>query len=112
MQFTNEPRTPFRATPDEAKAFGSHWCFRDEFFEYAKETLVATYENETGEGHPVEVYCTAMPTRFYRIDAGITRDANGWPVDGFSISTGGGMAALTHQVAIAITRGLLTVEPD
>ena len=71
-----------RPYEDELRAFGSNWC-GPESYEIHKETLVARYESDIcSDGQTVEVYCVAMPARFYIIRALAGANSVGDPLGG------------------------------
>lgn len=95
---------------NEKAVFGDRWVFEGAAFEHGKETLIAQYPKpEPGDGQPVDVYCTAMPARFYRIAALASEDSVGEPKPAFSMSTGSGMEELSHAIAEAIESGMLSM---
>lgn len=52
---------------DEIAAFGPHWCGPKEY-EHGEDALVALYtSSDDSDGQSVEVYCCAMPARFYTL---------------------------------------------
>ncbi len=68
-------------------------------------TIAASYTANNSDGHDVEVFVTAMPARFYRIDVAPRGDK-----PGYTITTGSGCADLVHQMAEAIADGMLGFE--
>ena len=104
MPFLDELNVPY---DEELTAFNRQWCGPDKY-ETHKETLVARYEAQ-GDGQPVEIYCTAMPARFYTLKALAGKDSVGEPIAPFEFGTGSGieMARLVAQMGKAIAAGML-----
>ena len=69
-------------------------------------TLAASYSAQNSDSHDVEVFVTAMPARFYRIEVAPRGDK-----PGYTITTGTGCADLARQVAEAIADGMLGFQP-
>ena len=102
MGFLDTLSVPYRA---EIEAFGPAWCGPEQY-DHAVEVLVAKYKGE-GDGQDVDVYCTALPARFYRIEALPGTNTVGEPVLPASLSTGSGMAQLAAKMAEAFSEGML-----
>lgn len=59
--------TLYAVHASERAAFGAAWCGPDHFT-YGARVLVARYVPEAdSDGAVAEVYCNAMPARFYRL---------------------------------------------
>ncbi len=99
----------YQTRADERAAFGLHWCGPTRFTRHGPLVVVALYAGH-GDGQPVEVWCGAVPARFYEIrarpGANDTRALPAW-----TLSTGTMDAALAHQIALAISEGVLTLRP-
>lgn len=93
----------YRVGVGEANAFGKQWCGPKEF-KHAEPTLIAQYTEIEGDGRPAEIWCTAMPSRFYEVR--VTYDTQL-----VCLSTGSGwpMAGLARQIANAIVGGMLSI---
>lgn len=98
---------------DAKTAFRDHWC-GPEKFEHGKDTLVAKYDKhpEDGDGQAVEVYCCAMPARFYRLRILAGPNSIGEVRPGFSVGTGSGQERLAAAIAKAISEGMLGFYPE
>ena len=79
--------------------------------EHAKDILVAKFEGD-GDGFDVEVYCCAMPARFYSIKALPTKNSVGELQDGFELTTGSGMLEWTAETAKQISGGMVGCKPN
>ncbi len=97
----------YRARLSEKINFGDNWC-GPEGFTHGVEALVATYAREGEEGRAVEVMCSALPARFYKIR--VSPGADGSP--GYEISTGSGMDRWTAETALAIATGMADFKPS
>ena len=69
-------------------------------------TIAASYTAQNSDGHDVEVFVTAMPARFYRIEVAPRGDK-----PGYTISTGSGCADLVSKMAEAIADGMIGFTP-
>ncbi len=92
---------------EEIAAFNRNWIGPAKY-ESHKETLVARYDAE-GDGQPVEIYCTAMPARFYTLKALAGKNSIGKLIAPFEFMTGSGgeAAKLIAQMGKAIASGML-----
>ena len=77
-------------------------------------TLIAKVPKRGRDGQSVEVYCTAMPVRFYTIKALPGKNSVGDHLPGFEFGTGSGqdMGELAGRMAIAISEGMLGFHPE
>jgi hypothetical protein len=96
--------TPYSQEP---LIFGDNWT-APERYEHMKEVLCARYEAE-GDGHPVEVYCAAYPARFYTIKVLPGPNSVGQMRDGWELGTGSSCAQLAHDIATAVSTGMLNL---
>lgn len=69
-------------------------------------TIAASYSAQYLDGRDVEVFVTAMPSRFYEI---VVPAIEGKP--GYKVNTGSGCADLASKIAEAIADGMLGFEP-
>lgn len=96
---------------DELQAFGGNWC-GPAAYELHTETLVARYESgDHDDGQTVEVYCTAMPARFYTILALPGVNSVGESIDPWEFVTGSSQETLAANIARAASEGLLGFRP-
>jgi hypothetical protein len=101
----------YEARSDDVSLFGEHWCGPDRF-EPHEWTKVARYEAEKGgDGQHAEVWCMAMPARFYSVRVfahpnSCDEPQPDWP---FCLTTGSGreMAVLCIQIAENVANGML-----
>ena len=49
---------------EEKEYFGDSFLFKEPYYQHGKETFIAALH--TADGHYVEVFITAMPSRFYK----------------------------------------------
>lgn len=98
----------YEVGPDEKRPFGKHWCFEGERFEHGKLALVAKYEGKS-DGHNVEVFCVAMPARFFKVVVAPRQAYNG-PRQGFTLNTGSDMGHLAADIAEALAGGMLGLD--
>ena len=116
-------RTETRPEPDEAlppfmmakyppeqhdiEIFGSHWV-GPAFSEFNKRHLVARYSPAHSDGQAVDVYCVAVPARFYTLVV-FPRlnklDNNQAPI--LELGTGSSCAQLAADIAAAFADGML-----
>lgn len=82
----------------------SRLTFNDHL-QHGMPTIAASYSAQNSDGRDVEVFVTAMPARFYRIEVAPRDDK-----PGYSITTGSGCADLVRQIAEAIAGGMLGFE--
>lgn len=93
--------------PHDIEIFGCHWI-GPAFSEFGKRHLVARYDSEDSDGHPVEIYCVAVPTRFYYIVVFPRPDrevSNRTPI--LELGTGSSSARLAADIAAAFASGML-----
>lgn len=83
----------------------SRLTFKDQL-QHGVATIAASYTAQNSDGHDVDVFVTAMPARFYRIEVA---PRGGKP--GYAISTGSGCADLVAKMAAAIADGMIGFEP-
>lgn len=89
--------------------FGDNWCGPDTL-NHAERTLVARYKaDEESDGQDVEVYCIAMPSEFYHIEALEGQNSVGETMLGFTLNTGSGhgVAEQVAGIAESISQGML-----
>lgn len=93
----------------EREAFLGHWCGPDEL-PYGEDVLIATYPKDPpdGDGQSVNVYCCALPARFYTLKVEAGQNSVEEPKDNYEVSTGSGQHLLAADIAEAISTGLLT----
>lgn len=94
---------PYGTRAEELATFGDAWR-GPERMNNCEPTLVATYYAEPG-GQDVDVYCTAMPARFYELRV---RPADA--KDGYSIQTGSGCTKWAAHTAKLIAAGMIAIE--
>lgn len=94
----------YDARNDDKQIFGAHWC-GPEYFRPGEITKVADYQPQSNDGRAVSVMCTAMPARFYQV---VVPDKDTRP--GYEFGTGSSMAQLAHDMAKAISEGMLDLE--
>lgn len=95
----------------ERSVFGEHWCGPEQYqhMEYA---LCASYKAvEGGDGQDVDVYCCAMPARFYTIVGKPGVNSVGEPVPAWEFGTGSSAAQLAADMAKAASEGMLGFHP-
>ena len=92
----------YRVSHHETREWGSLWC-GPEGLRHGEPTLIAKLVAESDDGYDVEVFCTAMPARFYRIDA-ISSDGKRR-----CLETGSGMAEYARATAFHLARGMLQI---
>lgn len=90
-------------------AFGANLC-ADGPLRYGVETLVAQYPKNNPDGQDVDIYCTAMPARFYKIVAYDSFNSIGGAIHGFTLGTGSSQERLAAEIAEAITNGMLSIK--
>lgn len=78
---------------------------------HGEETLLKHFDKSPadGDGQPVDVFVTAMPTRFYTIKAYASKDSIGDEVAPFELATGSGnkMRELALVIAKAASEGMI-----
>jgi len=91
----------YKVSHHETREWGSLWCGPDEL-KHGEATLIARLVAESDDGYDVEVFCTAMPARFYAIHAirGGQRRV---------LETGSGMAEYARATAFHLARGMLRI---
>ena len=80
--------------------------------ERATPTLIASYKRESCDGQDVDVYCTAMPARFYSLHVMAGERYDGEPKPACKLNTGSGMAEWAAQTAKLISQGMVTIDAD
>jgi hypothetical protein len=99
--------------PEERDPFAGHWCGPKKFA-HGREELIAVYKkHQGGNGQDVEVFCTAMSARFYRLHVKPSTGSVDNARQAFGMSTGSGhqMGQLAARMAEAIADGMLSVGP-
>lgn len=95
----------------ELLAFGSNWRGPRQY-ELHREALVAVYRSaDDDDGQTVEVYCTAMPARFYTIRALAGLNSVGDAKEPWEFRTGSSQAQLAADIAKAASEGMLGFHP-
>lgn len=95
---------------NDKQPFGTHWCLSDNTpLEHGKNTLIAVYKKnpKDGDGQHVEVYCIAVPSRFYTIKVLDGINSINKSKMSYSLSTGSSMEQLTADLAKAISEGMI-----
>lgn len=95
----------YEATHQDRAEFLGNWCGPDTF-EHSKKMLVARYQG-TGDGQSVEVYCTAMPARFYALKVLPGKNSVGEDRQGYEITTGSDCQEWAAETAAMIAEGML-----
>lgn len=104
---TNHLHLLYRVTGDEMMLFmGNGKLPFNQLLQHGEATPAASYAAQNSDGHDVEVFVTAMPARFYRIEVAPRGDK-----PGYAISTGSGCADLVAKMAAAIADGMIGFEP-
>ena len=100
----------YRPYASESITFGKYWTDPEKYL-HGEDVLCARYE-ASGDGHPVEVYCCAMPARFYTIKVLPGPNSCGEMRSGWQLGTGSGMdcARLAHEIASAVAEGMLDLD--
>lgn len=97
----------YRVTTREIAPFhGSNRLTVNDQLRRGVATIAASYTAQNSDGHDVEVFVTAMPARFYRIEVTPRGDK-----PGYTISTGSGCADLVAKMAAAIADGMISFAP-
>jgi hypothetical protein len=97
---------------EELAAFRGAWIGPDAYL-HGEWSLVAIYTKEDGgDGQTVEVRCSAMPARFYRITAIAGENSTGEKLKRWSLGTGSGCAELAATIAREISLGMLALKLD
>ncbi len=95
----------------ERHAFGENWT-GPPTYRYGEDDGCALYTKRSGSaGQSVEVYCCAMPARFYTMKVLPGENSVGQPQAGYTIKTGSGQAELVAKLAEAIRDGMIDFEP-
>ena len=100
-----------RPYDSELKAFGANWC-GPEHYPHGEDVLVARYPKETdddgkGDGQSVDVYCCAMPARFYILKVKSEPNSIGDNQDAFEVRTGSSEAKTAAIIAEKVASGML-----
>jgi hypothetical protein len=103
---TDPAKFLYDVTAREAAPFqgNSRLTFNDHL-QHSVPTIAASYTAQNSDGQDVEVWVTATPARFYRIDVAPRCDK-----PGYTITTGSGCTDLVRQIAEAIADGMLGFE--
>ena len=97
-------------TKNMSDALNDNWCGPDKL-PHAEEVRIAIFDKEDGgDGHKVELYCTAMPAKFFTIKALETRNSAGELRQGFKLNTGSGCFEWSIKTAEMLTEGTLGVD--
>ena len=99
---------------DERTPYKENWC-GPEHFEHAVPTLIARYKaSKESDGQTAEVYCTAMPARFYDVKALQDKNSIDITIDPWTLSTGSGheMAVLAAEIAKQTAEGMISVNKE
>ena len=101
----------YNAMLEDMTVFGDKWCGPARL-EHGKDTLIAQYPKDPpdGDGYPVDVYCCAMPARFYKIVAHPSRNSVDESKNGFTIGTGSIDCEFVAQLAKSISQGMFVVD--
>jgi hypothetical protein len=95
----------------EAEAFGENFSFPKKYV-HGEDIGCALYRKEPGnDGQTVEVFCCALPARFYILKVLPGVNSCDEPKAGYTISTGSGQAELAAKIADAISQGMLDFKP-
>ena len=88
--------------------WGDKWC-GPAVLPHAAEVLIARFpkDPDDGDGQEVEVYCSAYPARFYRLNVLPGPNSIGERHIGYGLSTGSSEHELAHRMAVAISQGML-----
>jgi len=89
----------------DSQAFGNAWC-GPKCFDHYKEALVARYPGE-GDGQTVEVYCRALPARFYTLKVLAGQNSVGDPKAAYQLCTGSDMGEFSAELAKHISQGMI-----
>ncbi len=96
---------------EHIEIFGEYWCGPGKL-EHGEDVLIARYPKDNGDGQSVDIYCCAMPARFYILK--VLADVNS--VDesqvAYEVSTGSSQAGLAALIAKAISGGMLGFKPE
>ena len=99
---------PYR---DEVRAFGSNWC-GPEKYEGCTRTLIARYVSEYGsDGQTAEVFCYAVPARFYQIHVLAGENSVGEPTAAYEVRFGSSKSELVAEIAQAIAEEMIGFYP-
>jgi hypothetical protein len=97
--------------PEEKEVFGDHWCGPDKY-KYGEDTLIAKYPvTENTDGQSVEIYCCALPARFYKLHVLESLNSLDKIQPAYTISTGSSAWNIAALIAKNITNGMLEFEP-
>lgn len=100
--------TPYQ---HEREAFGDNWCGPNSY-QHMQDVLCASYKAEDGgDGQDVDVYCCAMPARFYTIVGKPGKNSCGDPAPGWEFGTGSSGSRLAADIAKAASEGMLGFHP-
>lgn len=96
---------------EEQRAFGEHWVDGAKLM-HGEWTLCAIYNcKPDSDGHHVDVYCMAMPARFYKLDVYAWPNSVGEVKPGWEIITGSSAHAVAALMAHEISRGMVGFRP-
>ena len=91
--------------PNERAHFADHWCGPD-VLPYGEDVLIAQYVSpEDSDGQSCDVYCCAMPARFYTLKALSGKNSIGEPKKAFTLGTGSGHGLMTRGPGSRYRRG-------
>lgn len=94
----------------EKNVFGNKWCGPKKY-SHGQDILIAEYPKASEDGQPVNVYCNAMPARFYTLKVKESNNSIGEPRASFEVSTGSSQVELAASIAEAISEGMLGFVP-
>jgi hypothetical protein len=101
----------YRPYQHELEAFGDNWC-GPESYAHMQDVLCAAYKAAEGsDGQDVDVYCCAMPARFYKIAARPGVNSAGDLVPAWEFGTGSSASKLAADIAKAASEGMLGFNP-
>jgi len=109
-EHTPEFESCYRAHPEEVQSFGRNWC-GPPALPHGDETLIARYPKTCKDGQDVEIFCCALPARFYTISVAAGVNSVGRPQHPYQVNTGSGCDKLAADIAGAISGGMLGFEP-
>jgi len=100
----------YKTTYEDKKIWGDSFCGPTKFI-HGKETLISRIIKRSPDGQTVEVYCTAMPARFYTIKV-LEGEKSVYAYKKqfeFRTGSGYGMQELSKLIANAIAEGMLNL---
>ena len=98
---------------DEVAPFGFNYIPSNKRYVYGEWRLIAQYPSlPESDGQSVDVYCCAMPARFYRLIVKKEPNSTGDIKEAYRVKTGSGAHKLTAKLAKAISWGMLSFEKE